>query len=150
MLQNLTQLPGYRLYEYLLVVNPHEELSHRIIKIKDEFSEKYKTGNTKSTKPHISLVKFINYQLMEERIMHRFQTIAMGVAPFKVELKDFGSFPTHTIFINVITKLPVQNLVKEEAIDNLVKHVSKDYSQSMDLELSAYIAVIEDGTSSIN
>jgi hypothetical protein len=29
-----------------------------------------------------------------------------------VELRDFGSFPSHTIFINVASKLPVQNLVK--------------------------------------
>jgi galactokinase len=39
------------------------------------------------------------------------------------------------------------NLVKEEAIDALVKQVSKDYQEAMNLELSAYIAVIEDGTS---
>lgn len=113
MLQNLTQLPGYRLYEYLLVLNPHEELFNRIITIKEEFAGKYKTGVAKSTKPHITLVNFINHQMMEERILHRFQTIAMGITPFKVELKDFGSFPTHTIFINVTTKLPVQNLVRE-------------------------------------
>jgi galactokinase len=39
------------------------------------------------------------------------------------------------------------NLVKEEAIDELVKKISKDYQQAMNLELSAYIAGIEDGSS---
>lgn len=39
------------------------------------------------------------------------------------------------------------NLVKEEAIDALVKQVSKDYQKAMNRELSAYIAVIEDGSS---
>ena len=39
------------------------------------------------------------------------------------------------------------NLVKEESIDDLVKNISKDYQQAMNLELSAYIAGIEDGTS---
>jgi galactokinase len=39
------------------------------------------------------------------------------------------------------------NLVKEDAIDDLVKTVSKDYQQAMNLELSVYIAGIEDGTS---
>jgi galactokinase len=38
------------------------------------------------------------------------------------------------------------NLVKEEAIDGLVKNISADYQQAMNLELSAYIAGIEDGT----
>jgi len=37
----------------------------------------------------------------------------MGFPPFKVELKDFGSFPSHTIYINVTSKIPVQNLVKD-------------------------------------
>ena len=31
----------------------------------------------------------------------------------KIELKDFGSFPSHTIYINVVSKVPVQTLVKE-------------------------------------
>jgi 2'-5' RNA ligase len=41
----------------------------------------------------------------------------MGSTPFKVELKDFGSFPSHTIYINVTSKLPVQNLIKEIRTD---------------------------------
>ena len=41
----------------------------------------------------------------------------MGYHPFKVELKDFGSFPSHTIYINVTSKLPIQNLVKRSAQD---------------------------------
>ena len=39
------------------------------------------------------------------------------------------------------------NLVKEEAIDDLIKNVSKDYQKAMNLELSAYIAGIENGSS---
>ena len=41
------------------------------------------------------------------------------------------------------------NIVKEEAIDSLVKNVSADYQQAMNLELTHYIAVIEDGTTLI-
>lgn len=39
------------------------------------------------------------------------------------------------------------NLVKEDAIDGLVERISKDYQQAMNLELTAYIAGIEDGSS---
>ena len=113
MLHNLTQLPGYRLYDYLLVLSPHEELLNKIIAVKKAFSEKYKTPASKATKPHITLASFTNYSMMEERIVHRLKTISMGITPFKIELKDFGSFPTHSIFINVTTKLPIQNLVRE-------------------------------------
>jgi len=36
----------------------------------------------------------------------------MASPAFKIELRDFGSFPSHTIYINVTTKVPVQNLTK--------------------------------------
>ena len=106
-------IPGYRVYEYLLVLGPHEELWGRIMKLKEEFAEKYKSDHARWGKPQITLATFTQYSLMEDRIVHRLQTIAMGFPPFKVELKDFGSFPSHTIYINVTSKLPVQNLVKE-------------------------------------
>ena len=106
-------MPGYKVNEYLLVLSPHQELAEKTMKIKEEFSEKYKTPVAKSTKPHITLVNFITWEMMEEKLLQRLQAIAMGITPFKVELKDFGSFPSHTLFINVISKLPIQNLVRE-------------------------------------
>lgn len=108
----INSIPGYRVYEYLLVLSPHEELWNRIMKTKQEFAEKYKTDNAGRGNPYITLVTFSQYAMMEERIISRLQNIAMGFPPYKVELKDFGSFPSHTIYINVTSKLPVQNLVK--------------------------------------
>jgi 2'-5' RNA ligase len=106
-------MPGYRINEYLLVLNPPEDLWQKIMKIKEGFAEKYKNEIAKFTKPHITLINWVSLELMEERMMQRLQTISMGITPFKVELKDYGSFPSHTIFINVISKVPIQSLVKE-------------------------------------
>jgi len=106
-------MPGYRVYEYLIVLDPHEELCNRIIQLKKEFSEEYKTSTILGGRPHVTLVNFVQYELMEERLVNRLKTIAMGYYPIKIELKDYGSFPSHTIYINVTSKLPVQNLVKE-------------------------------------
>jgi 2'-5' RNA ligase len=106
-------LPGYRIYEYLLVLHPHEELQHRIQQVKEEFSEKYKAPAGKTLKPHIVLVRFSNYGIMEEKIVHRLHTIALSIMPFKVELRDYGSHPSHTIFIKVVSKMPIQALVKQ-------------------------------------
>jgi 2'-5' RNA ligase len=110
-------IPGYRVYEYLLVLSPHEELWNRIMKVKDDFANDYKTDFARWGKPHITLVNFVQYAMMEERIINRLRTVAMGYPPFKVELRDFGSFPSHTIYINVTSKLPVQNLIKEIRTD---------------------------------
>jgi 2'-5' RNA ligase len=106
-------VPGYQVYEYLLVLNPHEELRNRIMQVKKEFYETYKASTSVGSKPHLTLVRFVQYGMMEERILNRLRTVAMGYPPFKVELKDFGSFPSHTIYINVTSKVPVQGLVKE-------------------------------------
>ena len=117
-------VPGYRIYEYQLVLNPHEELWNKIKKVKDDFAEKYKTDQARRGKPHVLLASFIQYGQTEERIVARLNAIAMAQYPFKVELKDFGSFPSHTIYINVISKLPVQHLIRQIRSDaqRLMKH----------------------------
>src|SRR5689334_16668888 len=106
-------IPGYRVYEYLLVLGPHEELWNKIATVKNKFAEDFKCEQAKWGKPHLTLVNFVQYEMMEERITNRLKVVAMGQYPFKIELKDFGSFPSHTIYINVVTKVPVQALVKE-------------------------------------
>jgi len=108
-----TVLPGYHIYEYLLVLSPHEELRNKIIAVKNEFYEKYKAENARWGKPHITLVNYVQYEMMEERIINHLNSIAMGFHPVKIELKDYGSFPSHTIYINITSKVPVQSLVKQ-------------------------------------
>lgn len=114
-LQTVTTMtiPGYQVYEYLLVLSPHEELRDRIMKVKEHFADEYKTSEARWSRPCISLVNFLQYEMMEERLLNRLRQLAMGFPSFKTELKDFGSFPSHTIYINVTSKLPVQRLVKE-------------------------------------
>ena len=106
-------IPGYRVNEYLLVLNPHDELREKILKLKKEFAENYKAPTAVWGKPHLTLARFQQIEMMEERIINRLKSVSMGYHPFKVELKNFGSFPSHSIYINVVSKLPIQNLVKE-------------------------------------
>ena len=105
-------MPGYKVYEYLLVLNPHEELRNRITEVRKEFSKEYKMTTGTGGRPNLALVHFLNYEMMEDRIINRLKNIALAYPPFKVELKNFGSFPSHTIHINVVSKVPIQNLVK--------------------------------------
>ena len=109
----INSIPGYKIFEYSLVLNPHEELRDKIVQVKKQFCESYKTPATFYSKPQLNLVNFIQYEMFEERIINRLKTVAMGFHPIKVELKDYGSFPSHTIYINVISKLPVQDLIKQ-------------------------------------
>lgn len=109
----VNSIPGYKIYEYLLVLNPHEELRNKIMQVKQQFYETYQASAALYSKPHITLVNFIQYEMFEERIANRLKAIAMGFHPVKVELRDYGSFPSHTIYINITTKLPVQDLTKQ-------------------------------------
>jgi 2'-5' RNA ligase len=110
-------MPGYKVYEYLLVLNPHEALRNKIMQVKQHFFNTYKNATAVYSKPHITLVNFVQYQMQEERLVSRLKTIAMGCPPIKIEMKDYGSFPSHTIYINITSKVPIQNLVKNIRAD---------------------------------
>ena len=105
-------MPGYRVNDYILILNPSPELGNRISHIREEFNKEYKMPVTPG-KPNLLICSFTQLAMMEERIVRNLAQIAMGYPPFKVELKDFGSFPTHTIYVKVISKLPIQALVKK-------------------------------------
>jgi 2'-5' RNA ligase len=122
-----TSLPQYPCFDYLLVLNPHEELRNRIRSIKKEFAEKYDAPMANYLKPYMALVSFRTIGMMEERLLQRLQVIAMGTSPFKVELSKYAAFPSHTIYIDVATKLPVQALVKELKQAQRMMKLSKDH-----------------------
>ena len=52
-------IPGYRIFEYLLVLNPHEELRNKIMKVRQEFNDEYKLSTALGGKPNIILVNFL-------------------------------------------------------------------------------------------
>lgn len=110
---NIQLIPGYRVCEYLLVLRPPEELWKKIVRVKEEFAEAYECVQARWGQPHITLVKFVQYEIMETRIVNRLKNTGMSQYPFKIELHDYGSFPSHTIYIAITTKVPVQHLVKQ-------------------------------------
>ena len=113
--------------EYQLILNPHEELRNRVQQLRAAFQEAYQAPAALGGKPHVTLVRFTQLAMMEDRIVQRLRTIAMGYCPFKVELKDFGSLPTHSIFINVTSKLPIRGLVTEIKDAQRLMKLDKDH-----------------------
>lgn len=124
----LFQLPGYRVNEYLLVLQPHAELQQKIMRTKKEFYDLCQASSALTGKPHIPLLRFMQLQMMEERIINRLSTAAMGFYPFKAEVKGFGSFPSHTIFLQVATREPVKALIRQlRPMQRLLK-LDKDHT----------------------
>lgn len=105
-------LSSYATAEYLLVIEPHEALRNEIMQVKKYFADSYACPAAAMGKANITLCRFQQYEMIEQRILHRLQLLATAHASFMVELHDFGSFPTHSIYINVTTKTQIVELVK--------------------------------------
>lgn len=115
--KNIQQLPGYKVNEYKLILVPNEDLVRHIQEVRKVFTDKFSIENPSTSIPQLLLASFKQIQAAEERIKNRLHIVAMANPAFKVELKDFGSFPSHTIFINVTSKVPIGNLVKKVKTD---------------------------------
>lgn len=115
-----------RANDYLLVLPVSEELCLKISQLKNELAEKYRLKTRSTIKTHIVLVRFTQWESMEEKFIQRMQSISMGIMPFKIELQDFGYFPSHTIYINVISKMRIQNLTKDLKEFQKLIRMSKD------------------------
>lgn len=124
---SLLKIPGYRVYEYQLIIKPHEVLQEKIKKIKKEIHDKYNSSFIPNRNPVILLARFYSFQMMEEKIIHHLKVSAMGTSAFRVNLKDYGTYPSHTLFVNTETKVPLQRLVKEiKTVKRLMKSPEKE------------------------
>ncbi len=98
--------------EYLLVLQPHEALWNEIKAIKEKFAKDFSCETARWGLPHITLAVFKQYQATENRIRQSLRNDIKTLQPFKIELKDFGSFPSHTIYINIVSKVQIISAVK--------------------------------------
>ena len=115
---------AFQYNEYLIVLTPNEHTSDHINSVKKEFSVKFKTSLV-SYKPQIIILQFIQFEMIEERLLNHLKNISVCYKSFLIKLNDYGSFPSHTIFINIESQLQVRNLVTQlksvERILNLDK-----------------------------
>lgn len=110
------QLAHLSLSEYMLVLSPPDALWKKIMAIKKAFSEAYNYPLAGSTKPHITLANFLQFGLFEERLQEQLQKITTCLPSVEVGLKDYASFSfsaKKAIYINITSKEPVLNLIKE-------------------------------------
>jgi 2'-5' RNA ligase len=106
---------GRKVYpaEYMVVLQPHEDLHNKVMKLKQEFAEKYENTMATALKPHISIVRFLQFEMKEHFLYNKLKMLTMALPAFKVDLEAFGSFPSHTIYIKVQTQEPVKAIAKK-------------------------------------
>lgn len=112
-MENTNQwLAQHPCHEYLLVLEPHEALRHTILELKKKFAQSYDCPAAVYGKPHITLVSFTQYAMREPQLLHRLKTILAANPSFILELTNFGSLPTHTIYFQISTQVQLVELVK--------------------------------------
>lgn len=104
--------PSQQRYEYMLVIDLPKELRYKIEKVRLQLTENYHIVQPQTGRPHISLVRFSAAQMMGEKMIHRLQLIAIAEKPFVIGLKDYGSYPLHAIFIEMVNQERVLQLIK--------------------------------------
>ena len=115
-------MPGYRINEYRLVIPLSDALQDKVQAVRAKLYESHKISFPFQLKPSFTVLTCQAFERMEPKLLERLQQIAMGFHPFKVELQNFSAYPTHTIYIDVLTKSPFQELAKElKLINALVK-----------------------------
>jgi 2'-5' RNA ligase len=116
-------LPGYHVYEYMLIINPHEALQEKIKSVRSDFENEFKTDHKIGGRPNVGLVQWMQYEMMEKRIVDKLKLVSLGYAPFKIELRDFGSYPSHSIFIKMVSIELVKKLIRaiREQAQSLMK-----------------------------
>lgn len=113
-MEQLIQLmPGYRVHEYQLAIIPHEELRHRIAQVRSDFAEKFRLDRPWQGAAHLTLVRFRQVEMLEDKLQQTLKAIIMGIRPFRISIDGYASVPTHSVQLNVTTRSPLTELVKQ-------------------------------------
>ena len=98
--------------EYLLIIQPSVDVTEKVNHIKRDFAAKYECPQAIYSKPHITLISFIQLQMNEQRIIGLMKNIIGRHSSIHITINGFGSFPTHTIYANIETKNSIVDMVK--------------------------------------
>lgn len=98
--------------DYLLIIQPSNDVKEKVNAHKKSFAEKYECPQALHSKPHLTLLRFMQYGMNERNIVSKLGLLINKHLSFMVSLNNFGSFPTHTIYVNVETKNNIIDLVK--------------------------------------
>jgi hypothetical protein len=96
--------------DYLLVINFNKVLEEQVRAVRKEFTDTYGI-NSNESKPHLKVAAFKAYPSVEQRILQHLEASAAKAAPVRIQLENYGSLPTHTIYINITTQAELKRLV---------------------------------------
>lgn len=121
-LGNLASLPGYQVNEYQLVMAIPDAVKEKIRRVRTVFSAQFAVGTGSGAAVMLPLLKFRQRMVLEERVRISLQQIVSGWKPVQVNLQDYGSLPTHSIFIPVSSRQVWQPMIRDlKTISSLLR-----------------------------
>ncbi|WP_336516660.1 2'-5' RNA ligase family protein [Pollutibacter soli] len=102
----------FEVNEYQLVIEPHESLQKEVELIKRDFAEEFPLSTT-SDKPRLTILRFSHYHSSENQLLSRFKKLSGILSSCKLELRDFGSQPSHTIFLKIVSRKHIDALTRQ-------------------------------------
>ncbi len=104
--------------EYLVVVHPDNEVCNKVMEEKQSFCDAYKRKAAVTSKPCITIARFLAKESMEETLIRWIQRICGQQKSFTATLNNYSGFPPHTIYIRVQDESPFQKLAKDLRVIN--------------------------------
>ena len=131
------------LCEYLLVLSPGGPLRDSIVNQKKYFTNNYENRAAVYGKPHITLANFLLREIAEDEIVRRLNFISENSHGIKVVLRDYNWFPEHTMYLNVLYPVNIQQLVRK--ISALTQSViRKDNHHAPHFILNPHLTICKD------
>lgn len=119
---SVKRMPSQKLFEYLLVAHPDEDVNNKLKAEQGIFYETYKEKIAVARQPHITIANFLATEAMEETLLRWMQRICREQRSFAVTLNNYSGFPPHTVYVRVQNELPFKKLARAfKVIDEYIQ-----------------------------
>jgi len=99
--------------EYMLVLQPSDQVNEKVLLEKQDFSHQYGTKTTPKSKPYITIATFLAKEAMEGTLNRWINNICRQQQGFELTLNNFSGFPPDTIYVRVQDPMPVFTLTQQ-------------------------------------
>jgi 2'-5' RNA ligase len=114
---------------YFLAITLPEALSQKIIKIKEDIANRFRSRASLKIMPHITLKAPFRFpEEKHESILNWYSDLPVAVEPFQIELKNFGAFHNKSKPVLFINPEPSSSLM------SLQKQIRNFYQESFPSE----------------
>ncbi len=110
---------------YFIASVPPSPYFEEVLKFKNHFKTKYQSKAALNSPPHITLHMPFEWKVKaQEKLISSLETFFKVEAPVEVTLKNFGSFSSRVIFVNVINS---------ESLDAMQKRLTQHCKRTLNL-----------------